>query len=154
MSSLRLLLGLCVVAIQSKQPTFEAYPASAWSGRPVAPALHSNPIGPSYRTVLRSQAALGPDFAGAYTVVRWGHGSGASDFAIVSAQNGGIFYDARFEGSWELQYRIDSRLLVMHRLAVSCAPGEVVVDSIDSYLWTGRTLRLIDRRITRHGCGQ
>src|SRR5207248_3384159 len=100
-------------------------------GRPVQPDLRTNPIGHFYQTEFRRQAARGPDFAGEYTVVRWGRGANVSDFAIVSARSGAIFFDERFEGSWDLQYRMDSRLFVVRRYAPACARVEIVVDSLD-----------------------
>jgi hypothetical protein len=69
---------------------FEDYPAkdSAAAIRPAPVRLESAPYGQMYRTKLREGAARGPNFAGHYTVVTWGCGTGCQILAVVDARTG------------------------------------------------------------------
>jgi hypothetical protein len=61
---------------------------TAFRGPPAPPQLASAPYGRVYRTKLREGAAQGPNFAGRYTVVVWGCGSGCQIVAVVDARTG------------------------------------------------------------------
>jgi hypothetical protein len=69
---------------------FEDFPAedSTTAMRPVPVKLESAPYGQMYRTKLREGAARGPNFAGRYTVVTWGCGTGCQILAVVDARTG------------------------------------------------------------------
>jgi hypothetical protein len=70
-------------------------------------------------------AAKGPNFAGQYTIIEWGCGSGCIAFAIVDAVSGRIYYPIPFsalalpyQGTATgraykgLEYRLNSALLI------------------------------------------
>jgi hypothetical protein len=110
-------------------PAFTDYPArDSFTGRP-APVRLRTRRDRRYRTVLREGAAGGPNFAGRYTVVHWGCGTGCAEVAVVDAQTGFVYwpplqyadiptpggeqYDAGY--AYGPGYRADSRLLVLTR---------------------------------------
>jgi hypothetical protein len=93
-----------------------------------------------YRTVIRTAASQGPNFAGHFSLVHWGLGTGLKGFVIVDLKTG-IIYDPAFEGvgldlrrkgeerwvppaEWQcyadlLNYRTDSTLLVIEGCLLS-----------------------------------
>ena len=54
--------------------------------------LSSDPMAREYRTVIRSQMRLGPNFAGHYRVVVWGCGSSCAMFAAVDLNSGRVYH--------------------------------------------------------------
>lgn len=107
-------------------PSFRDYPArDSYSGRP-APVRLRTRRDRRYRTALREGARGGPNFAGRYTVVFWGCGTGCAEVAVVDAQTGRVYWPPRQyvdipggdEGGndpYGRGYRLDSRLLVLTR---------------------------------------
>jgi len=76
----------------SKAPKSEDYPAGKrFDGTPASVILSSRRAR-MFRTVLRSGAKDGPNFAGHYTLVAWGCGLGAFSMAVVDAQTGQVFF--------------------------------------------------------------
>jgi hypothetical protein len=76
-----------------------------------------------FRTRLGEDARAGPNFAGRYTVVHWGCGTGCAQVAVVDAQTGLVYWppldyvdipdpDGAEYGPG---YRVDSKLLVLTR---------------------------------------
>ena len=45
-----------------------------------------------FRTRITKEALQGPNFAGHYTVATWGCGTGCTEFAIVNAKTGTVFF--------------------------------------------------------------
>jgi len=97
---------LCALVIQvttaSGSPKLEDYPAKdIYQGKPTAPMLTTTEAR-MFRTELRRQAALGPNFAGHYTLALWGCGAGCTNGAVMDARSGKVwivpFY---FEDVWE-----------------------------------------------------
>ena len=74
-----------------------------------------------FRTRLREDSRLGPNFAGHYTVVFWGCGTGCAQIAIVNAITGKVIWlpqdwvDIPDEQNIKTNrnYRLDSRLLIV-----------------------------------------
>lgn len=102
-------------------PRFEDYPASKkFTGRP-ARVVVSHPRARLFRTMLREQAARGPNFAGSYTLAYWGCGAGCRGFAVVDARTGRVYFNPKAlnvgivpgQEDESLQFRPDSRLLVV-----------------------------------------
>lgn len=130
-------------------PRFEDMPvAQKFTGKP-APVKLSTPESRRYRTVIREGAREGPNFAGHYTIVTWGCGTGCIQFAIVDATTG-VVYSPRFyvaarvrfdeetqQSDEPLQFRIDSKLLI-----VSGSPNEKN-EGIYYYSWNGKRLTLL-----------
>lgn len=95
--------------------------------------LASNPIAKKYRTVLRQEVSLGPNFAGHYRVAVWGCGTSCAMFAVVNLRTGRVITPDGFSytsgvyfgtESWDVLprsqreaglfgFRKDSRLLMV-----------------------------------------
>jgi hypothetical protein len=149
-----LVIAGLALAQAGRSPSFDEYPAAVYRGAVARPSLET-PIGRQYRTVLRGAVQRETNnFAGAYTIARWGHGVGWHDFAIISARNGAVYYNEALSGPIVLEYRSTSRLLRLTWIPDLCPPGEMVADTTDSYLWTGFTLRRINREVHNRSCEQ
>ena len=118
-----------------------------FKSKPAVVDLSSDPQARMYRTQLKRQAAEGPNFAGHYQIAIWGCGSSCAAFAIVDSQTGRVYFPPELPfvtwTGWEgddfgLQFRIDSRLLVLHG-----SPQEDTNVGTFYYLWQTNTLRLI-----------
>src|SRR5919112_705269 len=76
----------------SPAPRFEDYPArGVYKGRPAPVRLDSRQAR-MFRTRLREDSRSGPNFAGHYTVVIWGCGSGCAQMGVVDARTGRVFF--------------------------------------------------------------
>jgi hypothetical protein len=72
-------------------PKFSDYVVTTkFAGKPVPPVL-STPRARMFRTELRRQAATGPNFAGHFTLARWGCGAGCVYVAVIDASSGEVF---------------------------------------------------------------
>jgi hypothetical protein len=100
---------------------FADYPAAeSFMGMPAAPQV-SGADARRYRTVIREKAAVGPNFAGHYTIANWGCGSTCIGFAVVDAKTGKVAFHPNvsrvmqvpYQAENVLQFRPDSRLLVI-----------------------------------------
>jgi hypothetical protein len=94
-------------------PRFEDYPVADTSlGRahPASVVFASADYGAMYGTRLRQGAAEGPNFAGHYTVVTWGCGTGCQIAAVVDARTGRLSEQTLLSANG-LQFRRNSRLL-------------------------------------------
>jgi len=80
------------ISLEKRWPRFEDYPVkNHYAGRP-APAQISSSRARLFRTAIRTGAKEGPNFAGHYTIVRWGCGSDCRQFAIVDARTGAVYF--------------------------------------------------------------
>ena len=104
-------------------PAFTDYPAvKDFQGKPAPPVL-STPKARMMRTQLRQQAATGPNFAGHFTLARWGCGAGCVSWAIIDARTGKVWF-APFQvwdattpddpelGQHSIDFKIFSELIV------------------------------------------
>jgi hypothetical protein len=107
--------------------------------------------------MIREGAADGPNFAGHYTVAAWGCGTSCTDFAIIDAKSGRVFFDNRVRGISSdhvdlrvepngalpnvngLRFRADSRLLIM----LGAPAEDESRDGVGFYEWTGSALKLL-----------
>lgn len=123
-------------------PQFSDFKTSAEKLTPVAPRITDQDR--TFRTAIRRGAASGPNFAGHYTFVDWGVGTGGRCWAIADAKTGrvsigGLKDEAclTIEGGEEQepQFRIDSRLLILS--------GHVGDDRVGVayYEWDGHALK-------------
>jgi hypothetical protein len=144
-----LIAGAFAYSVEAGQlPRFQDFAVTnVFKSKPAAVDLSSNPQARMYRTQLRRQAAEGPDFAGHYKIAIWGCGSSCAAFAIVDSQSGHVYFPPElpyvtwtgYEGTnFGLQYRIDSRLLVLHG-----SPEEKPQIGTFYYVWQTNALRLI-----------
>jgi hypothetical protein len=130
-------------------PRYEDYPVTQiYKGQPAQVDFTNNPQARLYRTVIRQQAAEGPDFAGHYKITIWGCGSSCEAFAIVDSKTGRVYFPPQLHYVtwvyWDgpdfgLNYRINSRLLILHG-----SREERPESGTFYYLWgTNNTLRLL-----------
>ena len=110
-------------------PRFEQYPATkAFLGR-IAPAdVKTQPQARMFRTRISEGAKTGPNFAGHFTVVRWGCGMDCVGLAVVDANSGKVYFppnlgnvdrtniaydDFELPDGELIRYKLNSRLLVV-----------------------------------------
>lgn len=125
-----LFAGFVLAAGQGSAPSFDQYRTTeaAYKGKPAAPVLKTAEDR-RFRTMIRTGAADGPNFAGHFTVVEWGCGAGCVSVVVVDAATGEIhrapfkslgWQLRKYEGKYkadddkfeQLVYKLDSRLLV------------------------------------------
>mgnify|MGYP001594591082 CR=1 FL=1 len=131
-------------------PLFADYPLSAGSNSDsasrrapdfsVAPAA-ARP----FRTQIERAAAAGPAFAGRVAVGRWGCGTRCENWALVDLASGRIVWVDQPElqpllynfpcDAQPLEFRLDSRLLLVHRV-----DGERVLSQ--GFVWSNEARRL------------
>jgi hypothetical protein len=92
-----------------KAPTFVAYPVSSTETveNPKLD-LKSNAIARMYRTVLRQEISLGPNFAGHYRVAVWGCGSSCAMFAVVNLKTGRVITPDEFSHTSAVYFGVES----------------------------------------------
>jgi hypothetical protein len=112
-------------ALAADAPRFENYAVSdMFRGQPVPPILSSHKAR-EFRTVLRREAASGPNFAGHFTIARWGCGAGCVSWAIIDARSGAVWFapftvwDARGIADLELaqhsiNFQLNSDLVIVN----------------------------------------
>ena len=128
----------------AEQWKFEHYPAVVdFQGAPAKPLLITS-LERSYRTRIRAQARRGPNFAGHFTLAKWGCGSPCLAFVIVDARSGtihdpGITVGCADESCAEagIDFKLTSRLVVLTGYSKDVGCGT------DYYELDGRQLRLI-----------
>jgi hypothetical protein len=137
---------------QGKPPRFEDFPVpKIFRGKPARPLL-STPDARAFRTHLREGAKEGPNFAGHYTIVGWGCGTGCEHFAIIDAQTGRVYFsDTLSTATYNLvenieeaglKYRLDSKLLILVGSPGEAAEAENMVGTF-YYKWENNRLTLI-----------
>lgn len=107
---------------RARKPQFGDYPVKEiYKGRPARVHLDS-PKARMFRTRLGEGSRSGPNFAGRYTVVIWGCGTGCAQMGVVDAVTGRVYFppveemdipdmdDERSRGNF---FRLDSKLLVI-----------------------------------------
>ena len=133
-------------------PRFEDYRATVYRGKSAPVNLRSAKGASAFRTRLREGAKEGVNFAGRFTLVSWGCGTGCLQAVIIDARTGRVFFPDALGGFgvwlWPdtgdeaMQFKPESRLLIM-----SGTPGEANNGNSKSgiyyYEWTGTRLRLL-----------
>jgi hypothetical protein len=103
-------------------PRFEDYPVREVYRGPVARVRLDSGRARMFRTRLREDSRGGPNFAGRYTVVVWGCGTGCAQMGVVDARTGQVYFppveymdipDMEDAESRSRVFRLDSRLLVI-----------------------------------------
>lgn len=118
---------------------WEDFPATeSFSGAPAPVDLGSQPWAREFRTVLRTGAAAGPNFAGAYTVVLWGCGTQCQRWAVVDARSGRV-HGHPFDAELRVEFRRDSRLVVVNPLHAGETPAPWRPPPA-YYAWDGREM--------------
>jgi hypothetical protein len=110
---------------KSESPRFGDYPVKEiYKGR-IAPVILDTKRARMFRSRLREDSRQGPNFAGHYTVVFWGCGTGCAQVAVVDAKSGKVYWPPleytdipdSTEGApaAHQNFRPDSKLLVLTR---------------------------------------
>ena len=150
---------LCVISFMSTTlaqtsatPRFEDYPVQVFKGRMAALKL-SGSEARNFRTRLREGAQQGVNFAGHYTIVQWGCGTACLQVAFIDAKTGAVFFPRELNGFgvwfWgekdydAVQFKPDSRLLVVSGFPASEGEGDEPKSGLYYYEWTGTRLRLV-----------
>jgi len=126
-----------------------------YQGSPAAPKLVTQGQR-MFRTMIRSGAKADVEFAGHYTVPRWGCGTGCNEFVIVDSITGTV-YDVPFSavelpGTWEeghgaedherMEFHPNSRLMKLNM-----CPNEKDCGFYDYVMVDGKGLRLIHKQL-------
>jgi len=110
---------------KERLPSFKDFPVSEkFEGQPAPVDFSTNPKTLKFFTVITEGAKKGPNFAGHYTVIKWGCGTGCQAGVIVDAKTGAIssFIDEGgnispfFVSSLGTYFRIDSNLFILNPL--------------------------------------
>ena len=128
---------------------FEDYPASDSSAaiRPAPVRLETAPYGQMYRTKLREGAARGPNFAGHYTAVTWGCGTGCQILAVVDARTGQLSRETLLLAQGAKFYRA-SQLLLADPVDTTVRLPKEPCSSCGTtayYRWTGERFRPVGK---------
>ncbi len=110
---------------QSQSPRFVDYPVrEVYKGR-IAPVVLDTKRARMFRSRLREDSRRGTNFAGHYTVVFWGCGTGCAQVAVVDARTGKVYWppldytdiphSADGDPARHPNFRPDSKLLVLTR---------------------------------------
>jgi hypothetical protein len=136
----------------ASRPQFADYAVHhVYKGAPAAPKITKH--WRSYRTRIREGAKSRVEFAGHYTVPRWGCGAGCSDFVIVDSITGEIFNGfvvAELPLTWmekngereRMEFHANSRLIRFN----GC-PNEQNCGFYDYVMIEGRGLKLIRKEL-------
>lgn len=140
-------------AQSKKVPRFEDYPAPVYKGRLAPVNLKSAKGAGSFRTRLREGAKGGVNFAGQFSLVAWGCGAGCLYTAIIDLKDGAVYFPEELSGFgvwyWgdedydALQFKPNSRLLIMSGFPVNQADSGEPKSGFYYYEWTGKRLRLV-----------
>ena len=157
------LVILCLtVAVVSQgqarhEPRFEEFRADVWHGQAAPLNLRSHRLARLYRTSIRQQLQEeGINFAGHYSLVVMGCGTGCSIAAIVDARNGRAFFPRALDGwtsivgDYEIPEGEDIRTFHANsRLVKAIGRPRLSADErwgpsgIYYYEWAGNSLRLV-----------
>jgi hypothetical protein len=107
---------------RARRPQFGDYPVKEIYRGLVARVRLDSPKARMFRTRLREDSRSGPNFAGHYTVVIWGCGTGCAQMGVVDSKTGRVYFppvewmdipDMEDEQSRGNFFRLDSKLLVI-----------------------------------------
>jgi hypothetical protein len=139
-------LALTVLLVPSDQrptPAFADYPVhTRYEGRAHSPDFSSLEHSRMFRTNIRTAAHDSINFAGEWTVIVWGCGTGCQYGAMVNHRTGRICWMPQAMGRGA-EYRSTSRLLVLS--PVTPEDDSFHDDPFVWYFeWTGAGFRLLD----------
>jgi hypothetical protein len=93
-------------------PTFDDFTVPPTTLRHVEPPDVSSGEARAYRTVLREAAKAGVNFAGHYTVVKWGCGVPCKRLALIDRRTGTVYFSPVWP-ALGAEFRVDSALLIV-----------------------------------------
>ncbi|HZH29637.1 MAG TPA: hypothetical protein VEY11_02505 [Pyrinomonadaceae bacterium] len=132
-------------------PRFGDYPVKEiYRGR-VAPVIPEGKRARMFRSKLREDARAGANFAGHYTVVFWGCGTGCAQLAVIDARTGRVYWppleymdipaSAEDASVPHPNFRPDSKLLMLTRSHYDGRGGRTAY----YYLFDNNRFRLLRR---------
>jgi hypothetical protein len=125
--------------LQSQTMRFEDFRADSFIGRPAAVDFGSDSSARRFQTVLRQQAAAGPNFAGHITVVTWGCGTQCRDHYLVDARSGRVIADTLLDFSChEPEFHRNSALVIQRPDTTTFGPCSR--GTTRYFRWTGEYL--------------
>ncbi len=153
-----ILILLTIVVLGSAQPKNDPRPdfkdclaEKIYAGAAAAPKLSK--ADRMFRTRIREGAKSKVQFAGHYTVPRWGCGSGCSTFMIVDSITGTVYdgfsvadlppaWTQKHEGQEQMEFRPNSRLM-----KINGCPGEQNCGFYDYEMVEGQGLKLVRKEL-------
>jgi hypothetical protein len=140
-------LAAAAEPVEGSRWSFEHFPSVAgFRGTPARPALLTH-YEREFRTEIRTQARTGPNFAGHYTVAKWGCGSPCVAFAIINARTGTVYAPVdpdlavacadQNRSDASLDFKIESRLIMATGFSKKFGCGT------NYFEWDGSRLKLI-----------
>jgi len=140
----------------SAPPRFDDYPArEVYTGR-IAPVILDTKRARRFRSRLREDSRQGVNFAGHYSVVFWGCGTGCAQLAVVDAKTGRVYWPPidymdipsppEDAATPHPNFRADSKLLVLTRDRYDGRGGYTAY----YYLFDKNRFRLLRRAEERH----
>lgn len=147
------LLTLGSFAAQGQSvPRFENYAVPVYKGKRAPVNLKSARGAGSYRTRLREGAKEGINFAGHFTLVGWGCGTGCGQVGIINAKSGAVYFPDQLGGFgvwlWDdnqesVQFKSNSRLLILSGWPATESDSDNPKTGLYYYEWTGTRLKLV-----------
>lgn len=149
-----LLLAASILARGQATPRFQDYQSPVYKGKRAPVNLKSAEGASTFRTRLREGAAKGINFAGRYTLVVWGCGTGCLSGGIIDAGTGtvyfpkelggfGVWYFSDSPNAEALEFKPNSRLLILSGFPATEANVDNPKTGLYYYEWTGNRLRLV-----------
>jgi hypothetical protein len=155
-----ILLACCLLSqgilsqAEKPRPKFSDYPVNdVYRGEPVRPIITKEFR--EIRTVIRKGADSDVEFAGHYTVPRWGCGTSCNGFVIVDSISGKVYEGfgvAELPFTWlekhrgeeieRMEFHPNSRLL-----KINACPNEANCGFYDYVMVDGRGLKLIRKEL-------
>jgi hypothetical protein len=140
--------------IEKHRPQFNDYPVRhVYRGQPARPIITKEFR--SHRTMIRLGADSDVEFAGHYTIPRWGCGTGCNAFVVVDSISGKVYEGfgvAELPFKWleqhgdeevaRMEFHPNSRLL-----KINACPNEKDCGLYDYVMVEGRGLRLVRKEL-------
>lgn len=126
---------------QTTAPSFRDYPVTGrFTGKPAKPRLVTA-YQHTYRTQIRRQAKQGPNFAGHFTIAKWGCGSPCLGFVIIDTASG-VIYEAGFSVGCADKNGLEAKLgfKLSSSLVTATGVSRAGVCGTDLYQWDGAKL--------------
>lgn len=151
---INLLFAASTAAGRQATPRFEDYAVAVYKGKRAPVNLKSAEGASTFRTRLREGAEKGVNFAGRYTLVAWGCGTGCLMAGVIDARTGTVYFPKELGGFgvWyfsdnpndeALGFKSNSRLLVLSGFPATESNSDNPKTGLYYYEWTGRRLRLV-----------
>lgn len=137
---------------KNSRPDFKDYAVEqVYTGTPAAPKVTRD--WQSFRTRIREGAKSHVEFAGHYTVPRWGCGAGCSTFVIADSVTGNVYDGFSFAEpslAW-IEKHPDYKRMEFHPksrlMKINGCPGEANCGFYDYEMIEGKGLKLVHRQL-------